>query len=116
MAEPITKLEDLPAATRRVIEANAGNELIPVSRDASGVITQYRQMSPQEYLTSLGGVTKAGFHGKDIAEGRGMSDEEYFGLLKKGGVELLNATNEARIREAENYFRCFTIRVYYSFA
>jgi hypothetical protein len=101
MAEPITKLEELSAAQRRVIEANAGNELIPVSRDASGVITQYRQMSPQEYLTSLGGVTKAGFYGKDIAEGRGMSDEEYFGLLKKGGVELLNATNEARVREGE---------------
>jgi hypothetical protein len=101
MAEPIIKLEDLPANQRRVIEANAGNELIPVSRDASGVITQYRQMSPQEYLTSLGGVTKAGFYGKDIAEGRGMSDEEYFGLLKKGGVELLNATNEARVRAGE---------------
>ena len=101
MAEPITKLEELSAAQRRVIEANAGNELIPVSRDAKGIITEYRQMSPQEYLTSLGGVTKAGYYGKDIAEGRGMSDEEYFGLLKKGGVELLNATNEARVREGE---------------
>jgi hypothetical protein len=101
MAEPITKLEELSAAQRRVIEANAGNELIPVSRDARGIITEYRQMSPQEYLTSLGGVTKAGYYGKDIAEGRGMSDEEYFGLLKKGGVELLNATNEARVREGE---------------
>lgn len=101
MAEPITKLEELSAAQRRVIEANAGNELIPVSRDARGVITEYRQMSPQEYLTSLGGVTKAGYYGKDIAAGRGMSDEEYFGLLKKGGVELLNATNEARVREGE---------------
>jgi hypothetical protein len=101
MAEPITKLEELSAAQRRVIEANAGNELIPVKRDAKGVITEYRQMSPQEYLTSLGGVTKAGYYGKDIAEGRGMSDEEYFGLLKKGGVELLNATNEARVREGE---------------
>ena len=101
MAEPITKLEELSDAQRRVIEANAGNELIPVKRDARGVITEYRQMSPQEYLTSLGGVTKAGYYGKDIAEGRGMSDEEYFGLLKKGGVELLNATNEARVREGE---------------
>jgi hypothetical protein len=97
MAEPITKLEDLSAAQRRVIEANAGNELIPVSRDASGVITQYRQMSPQEYLTSKGGLTRAGYFGNDI----GMSDEEYFGLLKQGGVELLNATKEARVREGE---------------
>jgi hypothetical protein len=97
MAEPITKLEDLPANVRRVIEANAGNELIPVKRDASGVITEYRQMSPQEYLTSKGGVTRAGYFGNDI----GMSDEEYFGLLKKGGVELLNATKEARVREGE---------------
>jgi hypothetical protein len=97
MAEPITKLEELSAAQRRVIEANAGNELIPVKRDASGVITQYRQMSPQEYLTSKGGLTRAGYFGNDI----GMSDEEYFGLLKKGGVELLNATKEARVREAE---------------
>jgi hypothetical protein len=97
MAEPITKLEDLSAAQRRVIEANAGNELIPVKRDASGVITEYRQMSPQEYLTSKGGLTRAGYFGNDI----GMSDEEYFGLLKKGGVELLNATKEARSREAE---------------
>jgi hypothetical protein len=97
MAEPITKLEDLSAAQRRVIEANAGNELIPVSRDASGVITQYRQMSPQEYLTSKGGLTRAGYFGNDI----GMSDEEYFGLIEKGGVELLNATNAARIREGE---------------
>jgi hypothetical protein len=101
MAEPITKLEDLPDNQRRVIEANAGNELIPVKRDAKGIITEYRQMSPQEYLTSLGGVTRAGYYGKDIAEGRGMSDEEYFGLLKKGGVELLNATKEARVREGE---------------
>jgi len=97
MAEPITKLEDLPANQRRVIEANAGNELIPVSRDASGVITQYRQMSPQEYLTSKGGLTRAGYFGNDI----GMSDEEYFGLLEKGGVDLLNATKEARVREGE---------------
>jgi hypothetical protein len=97
MAEPITKLEDLSAAQRRVIEANAGNELIPVSRDASGVITEYRQMSPQEYLTSKGGLTRAGYFGNDI----GMSDEEYFDLLKKGGVELLNATKEARVREGE---------------
>ena len=97
MAEPITKLEDLSAAQRRVIEANAGNELIPVSRDASGVITEYRQMSPQEYLTSKGGLTRAGYFGNDI----GMSDEEYFGLLRQGGVELLNATNEARVREGE---------------
>jgi hypothetical protein len=101
MAEPITKLEELPDNQRRVIEANAGNELIPVSRDASGVITQYRQMSPQEYLTSIGGLTKAGYFGNDIAAGRGMSDEEYFGLLKKGGVELLNATTEARVRAGE---------------
>jgi hypothetical protein len=97
MAEPITKLEDLSAAQRRVIEANAGNELIPVKRDASGVITEYRQMSPQEYLTSKGGLTRAGYFGNDI----GMSDEEYFGLLKQGGVELLNATKEARVREGE---------------
>jgi|688.fasta_scaffold24697_2 hypothetical protein len=97
MAEPITKLEDLSPAQRRVIEANAGNELIPVKRDASGVITEYRQMSPQEYLTSKGGLTRAGYFGNDI----GMSDEEYFGLLKKGGVELLNATKEARVREGE---------------
>ena len=97
MAEPITKLEDLSAAQRRVIEANAGNELIPVKRDASGVITEYRKMSPQEYLSSKGGLTRAGYFGNDI----GMSDEEYFGLLKKGGVELLNATNEARVREGE---------------
>jgi len=101
MAEPITKLEDLSAAQRRVIEANAGNELIPVSRDASGVITQYRQMDAQEYLSSKGGLTKAGYFGNDIAAGRGMSDEEYFGLLKKGGVELLNATTEARVRAGE---------------
>ena len=97
MAEPITKLEELSAAQRRVIEANAGNELIPVKRDASGIITEYRQMSPQEYLTSKGGLTKAGYFGNDI----GMSDEEYFGLLKQGGVELLNATKEARVREGE---------------
>jgi hypothetical protein len=101
MAEPITKLEDLSAAQRRVIEANAGNELIPVSRDASGVITQYRQMSPQEYLTSLGGVTRAGYYGKDIAEGRGMSDEQYFGLLKSGGVEALNKFKEDQSRAEE---------------
>jgi hypothetical protein len=98
MAEPITKLEDLSAAQRRVIEANAGNELIPVKRDASGVITEYRQMSPQEYLTSKGGLTRAGYFGNDI----GMSDEEYFGLLKQGGVELLNETKNARVREGEN--------------
>jgi hypothetical protein len=54
-------------------------------------------MSPQEYLTSKGGLTRAGYFGNDI----GMSDEEYFGLLKKGGVELLNATKEARVREGE---------------
>jgi hypothetical protein len=101
MAEPITKLEDLSAAQRRVIEANAGNELIPVKRDASGVITQYRQMDAQEYLSSKGGLTRAGYFGNDIAAGRGMSDEEYFGLLKKGGVELLNATTEARVRAGE---------------
>jgi hypothetical protein len=98
MAEPITKLEDLSAAQRRVIEANAGNELIPVSRDASGVITEYRKMGPQEYLTSKGGLTRAGYFGNDI----GMSDEEYFGLIKKGGVELLNETMNARVREGEN--------------
>jgi hypothetical protein len=54
-------------------------------------------MSPQEYLTSKGGLTRAGYFGNDI----GMSDEEYFGLLKQGGVELLNATKEARVREGE---------------
>ena len=101
MAEPITKLEELSAAQRRVIEANAGNELIPVSRDASGVITQYRQMSPQEYLTSLGGLTRAGYSGKAVAEGGGMSDEQYFGLLKSGGVEALNKFSEDRVRAAE---------------
>jgi hypothetical protein len=93
-----TKLEDLPANVRRVIEANAGNELIPVKRDANGVITEYRQMSPQEYLTSKGGITRAGYFGNDI----GMSDEEYFSLLKQGGVELLNETMNARVREGEN--------------
>ena len=101
MAEPITKLEDLSAAQRRVIEANAGNELIPVKRDASGVITEYRKMSPQEYLTSLGGLTKAGYSGKAVAEGSGMSDEQYFGLLKKGGVAALNKFSEDRVRAAE---------------
>jgi len=101
MAEPITKLEDLSPAQRRVIEANAGNELIPVSRDASGVITEYRKMDAQEYLTSLGGVTRAGFYGKDIAAGRGMSDEQYFGLLKSGGVAALNKFNEDKIRAEE---------------
>ena len=101
MAEPITKLEELSAAQRRVIEANAGNELIPVKRDASGVITEYRQMSPQEYLTSLGGVTKAGYYGKDIAAGRGMSDEQYFGLLKSGGVAALNKFTEDKVRAGE---------------
>ena len=101
MAEPITKLEDLSANVRSVIEANAGNELIPVSRDASGVITEYRQMSPQEYLSSKGGITRAGFFGNDVAEGRGMSDEQYFGLLKSGGVEGLNKFNEDKIRAEE---------------
>lgn len=101
MAEPVTKLEDLPIAQRRVIEANAGNELIPVKRDASGAITEYRKMSPQEYLTSLGGVTKAGYYGKDIAEGRAMSDEQYFGLLKSGGVKAVNKFGEDRAREQE---------------
>jgi hypothetical protein len=97
MAEPITKLEELPANVRRVIEANAGNELIPVKRDASGVITEYRKMSPQEYLTSKGGVTRAGYFGNDI----GMSDEQYFGLLKSGGVEALNKFNEDKVRAGE---------------
>ena len=101
MAEPITKLEDLSPAQRRVIEANAGNELIPVSRDSKGVITEYRKMSPQEYLTSLGGLTKAGYSGKAVAEGGGMSDEQYFGLLKKGGVAALNKFGEDRTRTAE---------------
>lgn len=101
MAEPITKLEDLSAAQRRVIEANAGNELIPVSRDASGVITQYRQMSPQEYLTSLGGLTRAGYSGKAVAEGGGMSDEQYFGLLKSGGVEAVNKFMSDKVRTGE---------------
>ena len=101
MAEPITKLEDLSAAQRRVIEANAGNELIPVKRDASGVITEYRKMSPQEYLTSLGGLTKAGYSGKAVAEGGGMSDEQYFGLLKSGGVAALNKFSEDRVRAQE---------------
>ena len=101
MAEPITKLEDLSANVRSVIEANAGNELIPVKRDASGVITEYRQMSPQEYLSSKGGITRAGYFGNDVAEGRGMSDEQYFGLLKKGGVSALNKFNEDRLRASE---------------
>jgi hypothetical protein len=97
MAEPITKLEDLSAAQRRVIEANAGNELIPVKRDATGVITEYRQMSPQEYLTSKGGLTRAGYFGNDI----GMSDEQYFGLLKSGGVEALNKFMSDKVRAGE---------------
>jgi hypothetical protein len=97
MAEPITKLEDLSAAQRRVIEANAGNELIPVKRDASGVITEYRQMSPQEYLTSKGGLTRAGYFGNDI----GMSDEQYFGLIKSGGVEALNKFMSDKVRAGE---------------
>jgi len=101
MAEPITKLEDLSPAQRRVIEANAGNELIPVSRDSKGVITEYRQMDAQEYLSSKGGLTRAGYFGNDIAEGRGMSDEQYFGLLKSGGVEALNKFTEDRNRAAE---------------
>jgi hypothetical protein len=97
MAEPITKLEDLSAAQRRVIEANAGNELIPVSRDSKGVITEYRQMSPQEYLTSKGGLTRAGYFGNDI----GMSDEQYFGLIKSGGVEALNKFMSDKVRAGE---------------
>jgi hypothetical protein len=97
MAEPITKLEDLSDAQKRVIEANAGNELIPVKRDASGVITEYRQMSPQEYLTSKGGLTRAGYFGNDI----GMSDEQYFGLIKSGGVEALNKFMSDKVRAGE---------------
>ena len=101
MAEPITKLEDLSPAVRRVIEANAGNELIPVKRDASGVITEYRKMDAQEYLTSLGGVTKAGFSGKDIAAGRGISDEQYFELQKSGGSAAYNKFMEDKVRAEE---------------
>jgi hypothetical protein len=100
-APPITKLEDLSPAQRRVIEANAGNELIPVKRDANGVITEYRKMDAQEYLTSLGGLTRAGYSGKAVAEGGGMSDEQYFGLLKSGGVEAINKFMEDKVRAGE---------------
>jgi hypothetical protein len=60
MAEPITKLEDLPAATRRVIEANAGNELIPVKRDANGVTKQIITAADIAQIASVGFVTKSG--------------------------------------------------------
>jgi hypothetical protein len=54
-------------------------------------------MSPQEYLTSKGGLTRAGYFGNDI----GMSDEQYFGLLQSGGVSALNKFMEDKVRAGE---------------
>lgn len=48
-----------------------------------------------------GGITKAGYRVIDVQEGRGLTDEQYFGLLKQGGVEALNKFNEDRIRTQE---------------
>jgi len=48
-----------------------------------------------------GGITKAGYRVIDVQEGRGLSDEQYFGLLKSGGVGALNKFNEDRVRAGE---------------
>jgi len=55
-------------------------------------------ITPQEYLTSRGGVYKSGYYG-DTPEFRRLSDEAYFAAAQKG-TEAINTAKFNQIKEA----------------
>jgi hypothetical protein len=79
---PITDYTKLDAESKATIAANA----------------KYQGITPQEYLTSRGGVYKSGYYG-DTPEYRRISDDLYAQLAAKGSgainAEILKRTKEA---------------------
>lgn len=79
----VTDITKLDKSTQEVLAANAKGQGI----------------TPQEYLTSRGGLYGSGYYG-DTPEFRRLGDAEYVALAKSGGVGAINAALTAKRRAA----------------
>jgi len=93
----VTDIDALSAANKRVITANAAGAQVPDEKDASGRITKYRSMTPEEYLASRGGVNPVtGKFGDSYDPTRDLTDAEYNAAIAgKSGAERGAAINAA---------------------
>jgi len=80
---PVTDINKLSKTTQATIAANAKSQGI----------------TPQEYLTSRGGLYGSGYYG-DTPEFRRLGDAEYAAAVKAGGAGAINAALTAKKRAA----------------
>lgn len=75
------------------------NKLSKTSQDTIAANAKAQGVTPQEYLTSRGGLYASGYYG-DTPEFRRLGDAEYAALASKGGANLINAALTAKKRAA----------------
>jgi len=98
----LTDLSALNAQTKSTIAYNAKQAQVAAERDASGIITKYRSMTPEEYLASRGGVnTVTGKFGDSYDPKTDLTDAEYLAAIAgKSGVARGAAINAATAKKS----------------
>lgn len=108
----VTNLSQLPLSTQQTITKNAAGVQVAAKKNAEGVITEYRAMTPEEYLASRGGVnTVTGKFGDSFNQATDLTNEEYLAAVQgKTGLArgaAINAATQAKI-DAYNASRGYT--------
>jgi hypothetical protein len=98
----LTDLSALNSQTKSTIAFNAKQAQVAAEKDASGVITKYRSMTPEEYLASRGGVnTVTGKFGDSYDPKTDLTDAEYLAAIAgKSGTARGAAINAATAKKS----------------
>lgn len=98
----LTDLSALNAQNKSTIAYNAKQAQVAAERDASGIITKYRSMTPEEYLASRGGVNPVtGKYGDSYDPKTDLTDAEYLAAIAgKSGVARGAAINAATAKKS----------------
>jgi len=98
----ITDISALNAQTQATIKTNAANAQVAAEKDASGVITKYRSMTPEEYLASRGGLNPVtSKFGDSYNPQQDLTDAEYLAAIAgKTGTARGAAINAATAKKS----------------